>query len=757
MTNSTNTTNPIKAFATNLNGEKTMTTFKTEEAFLKTLGHESVEAFEKPMSNHETNKMFKFKANETVDASSIVIEGIEHKSSGFIAGRLVAVLEKKGHLIQSLAYDEMGNPAKNYHFNSHLQHEAIAMLAVELAGILPLIDVEMEISTIANSTFVWKNFYRIARANSKIVAYPGDMNKAYWVVKATKALELGVEAKLLTRTDKGVIRSDRYLSTCVSRSGIAHQTNPITDDNRRKERVKMNFNPKKDGTSREVRQALTFIESNAQCVNTTLLDVLNQVVAYYTDNQLLLPEVLKTSKHVIDGCNFLRCANALHSEYFMDLRGRMYQFCHYGPNPQSSDMAKALCYHTVQEEVLVDTPAFEIFKTEMFDEVIGGNDYWAREDVIRRVAGNTAGALQHALSANGGIPFKKFFTYMDMCHTWVAFLDHGKATTQLGFGPDGKASGAQILSILAGSRTLAKACGLTADVVRTADPYVMSCAAIERLQVKSTVMSIRQALQLTRNDVKTPFMAIQYGGGVPALRYKAFEPIMGRVGVNECDREAFCKDYVIEGVKEALGAKVGSLIEGLREAAKEVQTITGKDYFNYRHIDGFLCTKKGDAKVMMTEAPFMINFGETGKQAVIFGSLETEQKVAQGWMIDSHTIGELQAQNFMHYFPVHFVQGLDAVMARKIALECEKQGLRGYSTIHDQFRVCLSDAPKMKVVIANVYKDMFIDNNPLMHLQAEMSRAAKCDIQINVGNPLHAITQVVTEEILYSENSYYFE
>lgn len=712
---------------------------------------------EEVMSNHEVNKMFKFKANEVIDASSIVIEGIEHKSSGFIAGRLTAALEKEGVLVQALGMDEKGKADKDYHFKCTFDVKTIGMTAVQLSGVLPLIDIPMDLETVAGLTFVWKNFYRIARSNASTIHYPGDMNKAYWVERATEALLLAEKAHLLTRgTDDLVIRSDRYLSTCVSRTGIAHQTNAITDDNRRKERVKLNFNPKKDGTSQEVRDTLEFIESQGQMVNTWLLDAIMTVTDSYIMKGLLLPEVLKSNRHVINGCDHLRNFSVLNSEYFKDLRGRMYQFCHYGPNPQGADMAKALCYHTVVEEVYINTPAFEIFQNEFYNEVVS-SDYWADEKVIRRVAANPAGALSHALSTTGDIPFKKFFTYMDMCKTWVEFQDKGVAVTQLGFGPDAKCSGAQILSILAGSRTLAKACGLTSDAVRTADPYVMSVNAVDRLVKKSTDVCIRDAELLTRGDIKTPFMAIQYGGGVPSLRYKKFEPIMGRIGVPSGSRDSFCKDYVIEGIKEALGTKVNSLIEGLRGAALEVLTITGKDYFNYRHIDGFLCTKKGDAKVRMTDEPFMINFGETGKQAVIFGSLGSETKSLQGWMIDSNTIGQLQAQNFVHYFPVHFIQGLDAVMAGKIALEVKRQGLRGYSTIHDQFRVCLSDAPKMRNVVANVYKDMFIDNNPLLKLQEEMSKIAKCDIQINVGNPLVEITKVVTEEILYSENAYYFE
>ena len=724
----------------------------------------SVVTEEKPMKKKEltaaeiASRQFKAIVEDKArryTSENIVLDDIERKSSGFIATSLAHALEKTGFYTQTMPSEE----ERCYSYAAAVSgwdNRLVAMLAVQLAGVLPYLDQEYDMEHVVATAVFRRRFRDIARANSFISgAYHPSMDAAgttHWHEKLRKGLELAIKAGLVeTREEDGVTyikHTLKYIGSCVSRTSIMHQTNPIEKDTRRKERVKGRANARRDGTSAEVREAMSFIESQAQCVNTWLLDAINEFTTMCSESGLALPAVLQESSHVIFGANQLRAHDALYSEYFQDLRGRMYQFAHCGPNPQASDTAKALCYHTVPNVVKAGTQQHQIFLNEMFGEVVPKDSVWAKEAYIRRTAEAPAKALHYAfLTCDGKLPFKKFFSYMDMCRTWVDFEDKGEADSRLGFGPDAKCSGAQIFSILAGCKDLAEACGLvTGYTERPADPYKRSA-----LCVNEVAQTVRAALQpnrlITRDEIKVPFMAIQYGGGVPALRYKKFEPTMDSLGIDLENRDQFCKKVVIEGIQLALGEKVGSFIEGLREAVAQYCETYDVDYFEYRHIDGFKVTKRGEAEVMMTAEPFIINYGREG-QGVIFGSLEKKT----GWFIESRTTGLLQRQNFIHYFPVHFIQGLDAVMARKIALGAKKLGLRGYSTIHDQFRVCLEDAPALREkVIPEVYMDMFVKNDPVKHL------AAQIGTPIVWGNPLEEKTQVVTEEIVYSTDAYYFE
>lgn len=712
----------------------------------------------------EVSKQFKaiVEAADKIESSMINLSDIELKSSGFIATSLVHALEKDGFYTQHLPMDENGQPADNqYVFATQVpnfDNRLVAMLAVQLAGVLPFLDTEYNFDHVVSTAVFRRRFRDIARANQFI---PGAFNNmmdaagtTHWHEKLGRGLELAIKAGLVEeRVEDGVTyikHTQKYIGSCISRTSVMHKQESISNDNRRKERVKTRSNPRKDGTSVEVREALTYIESQAQCVNRWLMDSINNFIAHCGTNNLSLPAVFNESRHVIHGCNELANVAELFSEYFMDLRGRMYQFAHCGPNPQASDMAKALCYHTVTNPVAKGSAQHEMFLNEMFGEVIGDKDsVWATETYIRRVAQAPVNALVHAFQQNNGeLPFKKFFSYMDMCKTWVEFEDTGFGDSRLGFGPDAKCSGAQIFSILAGCETMAKACGLvTGYDQKPADPYNMSAQEVNKITACMADAGLVPSRTITRNEIKTPFMAIQYGGGVPSLRFKRFEPTMEALGIAGDRRNDFCKDVVIEGINNAMGPTIGSFIEALRQGVASYCEDNDVDYFEHRHIDGFLSTKKGEANVRMTEDAFIINYGVDGK-GVIFGSKESNT----GWTVESRTSGPLQRANFIYYFPVHFIQGLDAVMARKIALGAKKLGLRGYSTIHDQFRVCLEDAPRLRSeVVPAVYEDMFINNDPVAHLSKQIN------VQLTWGNPLKQKVQVVTREMLFSSDAYYFE
>lgn len=742
---------------------------------------------EKPMKTaKDVSREFKaiVEARNSIESSQIVLDGIELKSSGAIATALVHALEKDGFYQQYLPEEKDASGHPRYAFMSKapgFDNRMVALLAVQLAGVLPYLDAEYDFEHVVATAVFRRRFRDIARANSFI---PGAFNNmmdaagtTHWHEKLRKGLELAIKAGLIDeREEDGVCyikHSQKYIGSCISRTSILHKSEEISLDNRRKERVKGRSNPRKDGTSKEVREALDYIESQAQAVNTWLLDAINGVLEYCTSHNMPVPAVFNESRHVIHGSNELRDNEAIYSEYFMDLRGRMYQFAHAGPNPQASDMAKALCYHTVPNRVNAGTEQHQMFLNEFFGEVIGDKDsVWATEVYIRRTAEAPVNALVHAFNtfeydldaegnmqydkngnvkynkAPGELPFKKFFTYMDMCRTWVDFEDNGSGDSRLGFGPDAKCSGAQIFSILAGCETMAKACGLiTGYDVKPADPYNMSAQEVNKITAGLIDAGLCPSRTITRNEIKTPFMAIQYGGGTPALRYKKFEPTMEALGIAPNRRDDFCKNVVIEGINNAMGTQIGDFIKALRGMAAEYCRTHNVDYFEYRHIDGYLVTKKGEANVGLTQEPFIINYGVEG-QGVIFGSKEK----GEGWAVESRTSGILQRENFIYYFPVHFIQGLDAVMARKIALGAKKAGLRGYSTIHDQFRTCLEDAPRLRAeVVPAVYEDMFINNDPVAHL------CKQTGIEMAWGNPLKGRVQVLTKEILFSKDAYYFE
>jgi hypothetical protein len=233
----------------------------------------------------EVSKGFRtiVEAKQDLNASMIAMDDIERKSAGAIATALVHALEKKGTLVQDLHDFGEGEHAKNYHFKAsvNFDYRLIAMLSVQLAGVLPYLENEYDMDHVVSTAVFRRRFRDIARMNRNIQgAYNETMDAAgttHWHEKLKAGLELAIDAGLIDYNAEAntIKHSLKYLGSCISRTGIMHRVEPINVDNRRKERVKGRGNPRKDGTSKTVREAMEFIESQAQLVNNRLLNIIN--------------------------------------------------------------------------------------------------------------------------------------------------------------------------------------------------------------------------------------------------------------------------------------------------------------------------------------------------------------------------------------------------------------------------------------------------------------------------------------------------
>jgi len=712
------------------------------------------------------------KAAKVFNKDMLVLDFIESRSAPAIAGMLIDNMVKKGNVVQYIPtyLDQNGeerehNFYKFSHKTRYLDYDfrQVALFATCLSRILPHMDEEFEYEALCSNTYIWKNSFRdVWHANkSKNIYNPKEDVKENWVKVVKHTIDSAIDCNLIeTRTDEnGLVmlkHTQKYLGSAVSRKGIMHQDTPITDANRRKERVKGNYNLKKDGTSSLVREAMSFIEDQAQVVNEYVVGIAAKLLQVYKgeEGDGIIPEILKDSEHVIHG-SLAQVGKKLYSELFADLRGRMYQFAHSGPNPQSADLAKVMCLVENDNWVEKGSREYDIFMDEFTNEICGKkNAKYMDEKFIRYAAANPEKAF-HALleeeeyTNKAGelktrlkMKFKKIFSYLQFCRYWLDFETNGKANVRIGFGPDAKCSGAQYLGIVAGCRAMMEACGLTTGE-KGDDPYIMSATEVAKIMAEHNTFS--EYTPLSRDEIKTPFMAIQYGGGVPALMKKDFVEIMNKKGVPSHLMEEYCK-LVIEGIQKSMGEIINGWINGLRTAIEKRLDETGKCSLRFRMLDGFTFTKKGEAYVHLTEQPFRITLPEINR-SVIFGSFEQEE----GWMVASKVEGTLQKRNFIYYSPVHFIQGLDAVVARRIALEAKWLGIEGYTSIHDQMRSQINDTHLMMEVVARAYEWTFITNDPAKHLEDQLGHEI-----VNKNCPLKE-KATLDRDVLRHENAYYFE
>ena len=700
----------------------------------------------------DTSKMFYnvFKQQQELLSKDISYDGIESKTAQAISGVLVRQLHADGAIKQF--YNEEIDRS-NYLIRSNFDTKLIALLGTQLSSFLHFIDKWYPLEALYEVAVFRQKFRDISRANREWSGFTEALdNKEYWLSKVKKGLDFAVRAGLLeTQELEGITyakHSDKYIKICIPSRSVKPQLNKITEATRRKERNKGMLSARRDGHSALSREALSFIEDQPFKVNTRLLNVIQGYLEATEEGERA--KEIRDSMYIINGSKEMAEATELYSEYFSDLRGRMYHFAHYGPNPQGKDLAKALYYTTVEEMTKVDSTGYKLFMAEMFGEVIPKGSIWAEEEWILRTAANPVGAMMFGIeqtrrekqSEDGSdLPFKGFFTYIDMCFSYKEFKENGEAMIGLGFGPDGKCSGAQILSILANSKTIAEATGLvTGYLEKPLDAYWISSAEVEKLTGSYLTRP------LTRDEIKTPFMAIQYGGGVDSLMGKEFEVLIRSLMIDPMgDIEEIMK-IIIQGIQNALGDEIQELIDALRTFAESICEQLGTTSFQYKHLDGYKVRQKGEANIVIHQTPFIVNYGVG--QGAIFGNINK----GTSWILPALEDGPLQLKNFCYFFPVHFIQGLDALMARKAALLAKKEGIRGWSSIHDQFRSHINDAALIRrKIMPLVYKDMFIDNNILKHLASQFDTVIDCD------NPIAPRSNVVTKEILMAEDSYFFE
>lgn len=95
----------------------------------------------------------------------------------------------------------------------------------------------------------------------------------------------------------------------------------------------------------------------------------------------------------------------------------------------------------------------------------------------------------------------------------------GSATLVLALVLMRNAQGTQYLAFIAGNMEMAQATGLVDSETKASDPYQLSLVALMNLLTKSS-MNLSDAIKETylnpkagRNFIKTPYMAVQYGGG----------------------------------------------------------------------------------------------------------------------------------------------------------------------------------------------------------------------------------------------------
>lgn len=574
----------------------------------------------------------------------------------------------------------------------------------------------------------------IHKANSS----NNDMKAMHYTDPAINLIGLAKHFGFISMAeDKSFTMSLRWIELVTTKETAIPFTTPVTGENRRKPYVKGG----KVKPSKLMKEAIEFLEATDYHVDGSMVAVVNKMLDMNQYSGQPTPLVIQQEMHVWMNARNMTMQDKLFSDYFGDNRARLYHVACAGPNPQSSDFARSLYSHNVENIVSkLDesgslSAQYVMFMNELYD-IAGGE--WTTERMLTRVAANPAGALNHMLQT-GKAP-KKPFTYIRMALDWMKFETTGACDSRIGFGLDAKCSGTQYLAFIAGNMEMARATGLVDTDEKAADPYQLSLVQLVKLLNKSSMRLTAEQMEQYlnpkdgRNFIKTPYMAVQYGGGVGALLGNSdYCKCALEMGIPESKMGDFA-ELTVEAIHIALGEKINMFIEKVQQAVMNRLNETGKDYLDYRHSDGFKVSKPCYPSREVCDA-FSIRVDSTTR--VIFG----QQQENKPWSIRE---SKPTKEEFVRTFVVNYIQGIDALVARTVAKYAKQAGLRAYTSIHDCFRTCLADAPKLMDAIRKAYIEVFVDTNQFEHL-------AK---QIGGINMYH--TNIVTKELLMSEHAYYF-
>lgn len=574
----------------------------------------------------------------------------------------------------------------------------------------------------------------IKKANSS----NNDMKQFHYADPAINLIGLAKHLGFVNiAEDKSFTMTERWIELVSTKETCTPLLSKVSNENRRKPFIKGG----KAKPSKLMTECIEFLQDTAYHVDADMVHIVDRAVDMITRSGNVLPAAIQTELHVWNNAKNMAREDVLFSDYFADNRGRLYHVACAGPNPQSSDFARSLYSHNIENVVkkLNDdgstSVAYNMFMAEL-EDISGGQ--WVESAMLTRTAQNPAGALVYMLQNMAAAP-KKPFTYIRLALDWFKFETTGECDSRVGFGLDAKCSGTQYLAFIAGNMTMAQATGLVATDTKAADPYQLSLVELMKLLDRSSMKPSQEVVDTYlnkkdgRNFIKTPYMAVQYGGGTAALVGNGKFVATATLIVGEAKVIEFAK-LCVEAIHNALGEKINMFIEKTQQAVLKKCEELGKAFVDYRHTDGQRVHKPCYPNRDICDA-FSIRVDATTR--VIFGQMQD----GKPWTIRETAPTK---EEFVRTFVVNYIQGIDALVARTVAKYAKKAGLRGFTSIHDCFRCSLADAPRMMDVIRKAYIEIFVENN-------QFEALAK---QIGGIDMYH--TNIVTEELLNSEHAYYF-
>jgi putative sterol carrier protein len=395
--------------------------------------------------------------------------------------------------------------------------------------------------------------------------------------------------------------------------------------------------------------------------------------------------------YVLAGVNKLEDDVHYCTEFKADSRIRKYQAACHGWNGQASDRSRALMdlagvptdYHIPTVKKAIRAEVMDMVKVP--ENQVGKLMMKAIKDPVQFI-------IEELTKVKKDRDATKPWSFVKAALIWKDLADGKRPYIGMAVGLDAKCSGPQLGALMVGDQTLAAACGFS--TVEIEDAYHR---AITELQKAGFDVSMKN-----RGDVKKPFMGIFYGQS-----WGAFTSKQAIMDDNDGSTTLFdiiypdgvISDDVAKRFHKAITKSFGNKLIAVRARFKE--------YTN--KIDKRVAHKMPDGATVVMNYKVKYNIlNEAEEYGTVCPdvSVVTENNSYKfiGMAMKSK---EIDTSSFVRNGFVNMIQATDALLARLIIVHLDRLGAKHVVSVHDCFRVNVTEMHLLEQAIKNAYMDLF--------------------------------------------------
>lgn len=520
-------------------------------------------------------------------------------------------------------------------------------------------------------------------------------------VDVVKVMEALVEAGYITEEDT---IGERFMYLCSLRQEAYA---PTTGEIERR----FNYTDCKQDSAL-FREAIHALEATEYTVDEHILNVAREVNAALIE---LNGKHEDAEGYVIAGCEKMDSTKAYKSEFKGDRRGRMYQAACHGPNGQSSDRSRALMD-------LVGVPTDYDVKmvkkhimAEIEDMLIGGKQAIKNNIIFLK----SVGEVEFVVACiEGNVPeVKKPWSFIKAARIMRELQAGNRPYIGMAVGLDAKCSGPQLAALMVGDRDIAAACGFK-SIDDGKDAYWLGSESLLANDIGI----------LSRGGIKKSYMGIFYGQGWAAFqnvaelfRNEQFE-LLGLLLGDSSVAEAFAKSFkenkeaaiayfkadamsekpewsIPEDRAKSFHAAISKSFGGKMSMVRKAI----KDYGS--HLQGRILHSMPDGYRVEMNYKVKVNaLNEVMSYDTPLYDIEVGSYKFMNFQLKTQATN---TEDFARTGFVNMIQATDALMARLIVVKLNRLGAKHIISVHDCFRVNVTEMHLLEQAIIWSYQVLF--------------------------------------------------